>query len=389
MTEREGQDERAPWESGHRFRLLVDGGRFFPAMLESIRQARRYILLEMYLVESGAVTTRFFDALAGAASRGVQVCLLFDGYGSLGLSRNDRDFLIQAGVRPLFYNPLRFLHGQRNLFRNHRKLLLVDGALAYTGGTGLKDQFDPEAEPDRFWHDVMLEIEGPSVKDWQNLFTETWNRWSDTPLQLPAPLPAPRGPGAQAGRVAAHSRYLGRSEIKRSFVSRIRQARQRVWLSTAYFVPSSKLRRALIRAAGNGADVRLMVPGPYTDHPEIRWIGRHHYERMLRNGVRIFEYQPRFLHAKVLMCDHWVSIGSANGDRWNDHWNLEANQEVEDSTITAEVQAFFEEDFSRCHEVDYTQWQVRPWYYRLWEGFLGKAVSMLAWFGRDKRNPPQ
>lgn len=382
-------DERTPWESGHRFRLMVDGNRFFPVMLESIRQARRYILLEMYLVESGEVTARFFNALVEAASRGVQAYLLFDGYGSLGLSRDDREFLHRGGVRLLFYNPLRFSHWQRNLFRNHRKLLLVDGALAYTGGAGLKDQFDPDTDPEKFWHDVMLEIEGPSVQDWQTLFTETWNRWSKKPLQLPEPLPAPTVPGVQAGRVAAHSRFLGRSEIKRSFVSHIRQARQRVWLSTAYFVPSSKLRRALIRAAGNGADVRLMVPGPYTDHPEIRWIGRRHYERMLRNGVRIFEYQPRFLHAKVLMCDHWVAIGSANGDRWNEHWNLEANQEVEDAAITEVVQAFFEEDFPLCHEVDYTLWRVRPWYYRLWEWFLGKAVSILARFGRDKKNPPQ
>ena len=388
MTNPATEDERASWESGHRFRLLVDGDSFFPAMLDSIRQARRYILLEMYLVESGTLASRFFTALVEAAERGVPVYLLFDGYGSLGLSRGDRDFLRQAGVHLLFYNPLRFFHGQRNLFRNHRKLLLVDGVLAYTGGTGLKNQFDPESEPERFWHDVMLEIEGPSVRDWQTLFAETWNRWSTVPLQLPDPLPAHRTPGTQAGRVAAHSRYLGRSEIKRSFVAHIRQARQRVWLSTAYFVPSSKLRRALIRAAGNGADVRLMVPGPYTDHPEIRWIGRHHYERMLRNGVRIFEYQPHFLHAKVLMCDHWVSIGSANGDRWNDHWNLEANQEVEAPDITEAVQVFFEEDFPRCHEVEYTQWQVRPWTYRLWEWFLGKAVAIVAWFGRDKRNPP-
>ncbi|BCA81028.1 phospholipase D-like domain-containing protein [Desulfuromonas sp. AOP6] len=382
-------DERTLWKSGHRFRLLVDGSRFFPTMLESIRQAQRYVLLEMYLVESGELATRFIAALCDAASRGVQVYLLFDGYGSLRLSRGDRDLLMSEGAHLLFYNPLRFSHWQRNLFRNHRKLLLVDGVLAYTGGFGLKDLFDPSLEPEKYWHDVVLKIEGPSVETWQALFMETWNRWSRIPLQLPEPPAVPTRAGVQRGRVAAHSRYLKRSEIKQSFVSHIRQARQRVWLSTAYFVPSAKLRRALIRAAGNGVDVRLMLPGPYTDHPEIRWLGRYHYERMLRNGVRIFEYQPRFLHAKVIMCDHWVSIGSANGDRWNEHWNLEANQEVEDSAVIEAVEAFFEEDFLQCIEFEYTEWRIRPWYHRLWERFLGKVVTIVAWFWREKRNPPQ
>jgi phosphatidylserine/phosphatidylglycerophosphate/cardiolipin synthase-like enzyme len=129
----------------------------------------------------------------------------------------------------------------------------------------------------------------------------------------------------------------------------------------------------------------LLLPGPLSDHPGVRHIGSRYYERLLRDGVRIFEYQPRFNHSKVLLCDDWLSIGSSNADRWNYRWNLEANQELRDGAVIERVRQLFKEDFSYCTEFDYQHWRVRPRFRRLLEWFWGKVVAILAWFSDLKK----
>lgn len=376
---------RFPWRQGNRLRLLIDGGEFYPRMLEAIAGARRYILLEMYLFESGLVASDFITALTSTAARGVRVHLLLDDYGAMRLTRRDRQRLTDAGVALAFYNPIRVGRIQRSLFRDHRKLLLIDGETAYTGGAGITDEFDPKLYPASHWHELMVEIRGPNVLDWQILFKDNWMHWAPDPLHLPA-APAPQATGGWLGRVTS-SRSPVRSEIARSFVRRIRYAERRAWLATAYFAPSRKLRRALRRAARRGVDVRVMLPGPHTDHGWVRTIGRRYYARLLRAGVRIFEYQPRFLHVKLALCDQWSSVGSSNVDRWNLRWNLEANQEVDDSEFADEVQALFERDLHNCREFHYHQWLRRPWYRRLKEWSLGYLARALAWFSYKKHRP--
>ncbi len=357
---------RYPWREGNRFELLIDGERFFPAMLQAIDNARSHILLEIYLFESGQVADRFIHSLSAAAARGVQVCLLLDDFGARGLHHHDLLKLQQSGILLGYYNPLRYGRFRRNLLRDHRKLLIVDGHIAFTGGTGLTDEFDTGHTP-RAWHEVMLAIQGPVIADWQHLFEKNWNRWPGTPLQL-APIEASQE-GNCRGRVAINSPTHG--DIKRSLINHLRGAEQRIWISTAYFIPSRKIRRLLRRAAKFGIDVRLLLPGPHTDHPAVRHAGRRFYARLLRNGVRIYEYQPRFLHAKVLLCDDWVSIGSSNIDRWNLRWNLEANQETLSLELAHEVRQMFEGDFLRSHEIKYENWYRRPWHRRLLEWFWG------------------
>jgi len=376
---------RFPWRRGNDFRLLVDGDEFYAAMLSSLAASRKFVLLEMYLFESGRVADRFIPALAEAAARGVRVCLLLDGFGALALTRRDRQRLVAGGVELVLYNPLRTAGGHGNLFRDHRKLLLVDGIVAFTGGAGIADEFDPGLCPGRHWRETMLEIRGPVVADWQTLFVEVWNRWSERPLHLPASHLQPEQ-GGRRGRVVAQRRFPGRSEVMRSHISRIRSARRQVWLATAYFVPSWKLRRALRRAAGKGADVRLLLPGPHTDHPAVRHLASRHYGSLLRAGVRIFEYQPRFLHAKVLLCDDWVSIGSSNLDRWNYRWNLEANQELTDKELAGRVAALFENDFGHCLEIAYPDWFRRAWNRRLLEWVWSRTSGILTRFTEKGRN---
>ncbi len=162
-------------------------------------------------------------------------------------------------------------------------------------------------------------------------------------------------------------------------------------MTTAYFVPSWRMQRALRKAARRGVDVRLLLPGEHTDHPAIRHAGRRFYYRLLQNGVRIFEYQPRFAHSKVLLCDQWSTIGSSNFDRWNLVWNLEANQEIDDQHFANTVQQMFNDDFAQCVEIDVETWHKRPWHRRFLEWYWGWVDGLLYWFSMRwrRRNRPR
>jgi phosphatidylserine/phosphatidylglycerophosphate/cardiolipin synthase-like enzyme len=183
------------------------------------------------------------------------------------------------------------------------------------------------------------------------------------------------------GRVAI-SASLRVQDIRRSLFNRVRAAQERIWITTAYFVPSRKLLRALKRAALRGVDVRLLLPGPYTDHPAVRHAGRRFYGGLLRAGVRVFEYQPRFLHAKTALCDRWVSVGSSNFDRWNLRWNLEANQEVQDAGFAAAAAGLFERDLLVSEEIRRDDWRRRSWRARVREQLWGRVDMFLESLGR-------
>ncbi len=374
-----------PRRSGNQFRLLIDGDAFFPAMLEAIDRARVSVLAEFYLFESGQLSERFIAALTATAARGIPVYLLLDDFGSRLLQRHHRQQLLDGGVHLAFYNPLHHNPWRRNLQRNHRKLLLVDGELAFTGGAGITDLFSPALHPTDYWHELMLEIRGPLAGDWFALFGTTWERTTGAPPAVAA-VAVPPLPDGTSGRVAAHGRYFQQFDIIRSLLKRVRRAKSRVWLATAYFLPSWKLRRALKRSARAGVDVRLLLPGPRTDHPSVRHLGRRHYDSLLRAGVRIFEFQPRFLHAKVQLCDNWASIGSSNLDRWNLRWNLEANQELEDPEVVGRLARLFTEDFALCREIDLQRWLERPWYRRRLEQLWATVEALVRWISEPR--PP-
>jgi phosphatidylserine/phosphatidylglycerophosphate/cardiolipin synthase-like enzyme len=371
-----------PWRRGNRFELLVDGHVYFPRMLEALELARRYVLLEIYLFESGVIANRFIEALVSAASRGVAVKVLIDDYGAAKLVHRDRERLTTAGVDLVFYNPVHLRQWFGNMFRDHRKLLIVDGEVAFVSGTGITDEFDNLKKPARSWRETAVRISGPVLTDWQELFVRVWSRHASQELILPTPAPLAESADMR-GRVAIAS-PLRAQDIRRSLFHRVRDAGQRVWLATAYFVPSRKLLRALKRAAQQGVDVRLLLPGRHTDHPAIRHAGRRFYSSLLRHGVRIFEYQPRFLHAKTLLCDQWVSIGSSNFDRWNFRWNLEANQEVDNPGFAASVHAMFEADLKVSVEIDKEQWRRRRWITRLREHLWGRVDMWLENLGRRR-----
>jgi len=370
-----------PWRTGNSFRLLDGGGEFFPELLAAIDAARASVLLEMYLVRSGVIVNAFIAALTAAARRGARVCVIFDAFGSLGLARADRRRLLEAGVELRFFNPLQLRKRLGNLLRDHRKLLITDGCTAFVGGTGLTDDFAPGGARAP-WREVMVRIEGPVVADWQRAFARTWRR-GGAPLELPPPAPyAPRT--SAAGRLSL-SEARQRSVLAHGVLRRLDTSTQRAWIMSAYFVPARRFRGALGRAARRGVDVRLLVPGARTDHPWVRYASRRFYARMLRSGVRIYEYQPAMLHGKVILCDDWVSVGSSNLDRWSLRWNLEANQEVADIGFANTAAALFERDFTVSRLISRRHWHERAWLDRIRENIAGAIDRYMDRWQRPRR----
>jgi cardiolipin synthase len=232
-----------PWRRGNRFELLVDGHVYFPRMLEAIELARQYILLEIYLFESGKVASRFIEALTSAAARGVTVKVLTDDFGAAKLEQRDRGRLTSGGVDLQFYNPVHLRQWFGNMLRDHRKLLIVDGEAAFVSGTGITDEFDNQKKPALSWRETAVRISGPVLIDWQELFVCVWNRHASLDLMLSAPPPRAELADMR-GRVATAS-PLRAQDIRRSLFRRVAHAEQRVWLATAYFVPSRNLLRVL------------------------------------------------------------------------------------------------------------------------------------------------
>nr|WP_315449324.1 phosphatidylserine/phosphatidylglycerophosphate/cardiolipin synthase family protein [uncultured Pseudomonas sp.] len=365
-----------PWRDGNRFELLIDGPQFFPRMLVEIARAEEQVELELYLVEAGACAEAVVQALVQAAERGVRVRCLFDDYGSLAFTLNLRQRLIHAGVELRFYNRLNWRRWVGNFYRDHRKLLLVDQRLAVVGGTGVTDEFWTPDQDTSEWHEVMVEITGPLVLDWQVLFDRQWiaNRhrraWKPSAhVGLPR-LPKMPDLGEGMGRVAYADARQHR-DILQSLFRALNSGQKRIWMATPYFLPTWKIRRSLRKAAARGVDVRLLLTGPRTDHPSVRYAGHRYYPRLLKAGVQIFEYQPCFLHLKMVLVDDWVSIGSCNFDHWNLRFNLEANLEALDPSLTAAVVASFEKDFGLSQQVSLEEWQKRPLWRRVKQRIWG------------------
>lgn len=371
-----------PWRHGNTLALLIDGPQFFVRMLGRIDAAQRQVELELYLVESGACARALLASLCAAAQRGVVVRCLLDAFGAQGLQAADRQLLQAAGVQVQWYNPLHWRHGVRNFHRDHRKLLLVDGQFAFVGGTGATDEFWQPQQASSRWHEVMVEISGPLVADWQQLFerqwqaTQAWIAWRPRmPLRLKT-LPILPALGQGLGRVAFADASQYR-DILLSLVRALRGSKQRIWLATPYFLPTWRVRRTLRQAAKRGIEVRLLLAGQHTDHPPVRFAGQRYYASLLKAGVRIFEYQPRFLHLKMVLADDWVSVGSCNFDHWNLRFNLDANLEALDPDFTASVAASFQADFADSQEITLADWRARPWWRRLQQSIWGALDQLL------------
>jgi cardiolipin synthase len=370
---------------GNAVRLLHDGREAFPAMLEAIGQARRQVLLEMYWFDSDAVGRTFANALIAARQRGVTVAVIYDSIGSIGTDRALFAELEAAGVHVLEYNPVapwrrRFrLSFTRLSRRDHRKILVVDGNVGFTGGINLALQWAPREEGGEGWRDDMMRIEGPAVNALSHCFHRVWRRHDLPPiLHLHAePLSAAPGVRLLPVRILGERYFRHRHEIARDYASRVYAAQKTVYISNSYFVPDGSIRRALMRAAKRGVDVRVIVPA-HSDVEPVKFAGRSQYEKLLKAGVRIFEWQDGMFHAKTAVIDgQWCTTGTFNFDYMSLHYNLEVNASVLDAELSAEVERSFCEDLAGSREVELRDVQLRSLSDRLVENGFYRLRKFL------------
>jgi cardiolipin synthase A/B len=359
--------------SGNRVELLRDGLAAFPAMLDAIKNAREQVLLEMYWFDSDSIGRRFAAELAAAAGRGVEVAVLYDAFGSIGTDPAMFAELREAGASVLEFGPLapwrqRFRFG-RLTRRDHRKLLLVDAELGFTGGLNIADAWRSLDETGGGgWRDDVVRVEGPAVRDLRQIMLEAWQLAGGKPFTRCAGRPSiPYQPGSQDITVLGQSAFRARREISRAYIAQLYHAKRRAYIRNAYFVPDRSVRRALKQAAARGVDVRVLMPGT-SDVELVRHASRATWGTLLRSGVRLFEWQGGILHAKSAVVDgRWSTVGTYNLDYLSLRTNLEVNVSISNEEFGAAMESSFLEDLRGSSEVDRRAFRFRPLGERLLE----------------------
>jgi cardiolipin synthase len=372
--------------AGNRVRLLRDGAEAFPAMLAAIEHAREQILLEMYWFDSDRTGRRFAQALHDAARRGVEVAVLYDSLGSITADSGMFDELRRVGAKVAEFNPVapwrRRFRLERLTRRDHRKVLLIDGSIGFAGGLNLADRWASPEEGGGGWRDDAVELEGTVVRDFVPGFLTAWRGASGEPLartpwtKLGPPTLRDGSSGTQDVRVL-DSLFRNRRLITHTYVSQLYRAERYAYIANSYFIPDSRVMRALMRAAQRGVDVRVIQPA-VSDVEIVRHASRAIWGRLLRSGVRIFEWHQSILHSKsAVIDDRWSTIGSYNLDYISLRYNLEVNVAIRDHAFAAAHKRSFLQDFAACREVELGSFEGRPWLERMLEGFLYRVRRFL------------
>jgi cardiolipin synthase A/B len=366
---------------GHRVHWLFGGAQAYPAMLDAIAMARSEILLETYIWASDANGRRFVDAVCIKAQEGVRVRCLIDGAGSFGFSGEDVARMKAAGVLLSVFHPVgpwRRRWGWQ--VRDHRKLLIVDGRVAFAGGMNLADDYAPVSWGGRGWHDVHAQIEGPVLRDLAQLFEVSWKyaepeNWvpARAALHAPRPIPDPvaiHGSTTRVQALAVGRFFFSRRRVQHHLQHAMTMAKERIWIEAAYFIPNRALRGALKRAARRGVDVRVIVPR-HSDIPGLAHASRATWSSLLKAGVHIFEWLPGMLHAKTLSIDGaWCTVGSYNLDSRSLMYNWEVTLEVLDSRLAEQLEDKFRDDLDSCEEVSPGEFRRRGGWSRIRERFF-------------------
>jgi cardiolipin synthase len=359
-------------EGGNRVDVLTNGPVFYPAMLEAIRHAGETINMECYIFHKGETADRFIEALTERARAGVKVTMVFDMVGSFGSFRSCAGRLEAAGCRVGRYQPFTWYGLARLNNRTHRELLVVDGRVAFVGGAGVADWWAKPLHGKATWRDMMSRIEGPVVSRIQGIFAENWLECCGEVLLGPQTYKSQPAVG-RTPAFAIKSSPSDRSTVSRVlFQALIAGARHTLRVSTPYFLPDKHLRRALIGAVQRGVAVSILVPGSVTDQKWLRLASRRSYGKLLRGGVRIFEYQPGMTHVKTMLVDDlWAVIGSTNLDNRSFEHNDEANVAIRDPDVAARYTEDFVRDLAASREILLKDWDRRS--------IIEKLVGSVAW----------
>lgn len=356
-----------PFLPGNQVEPLLNGDKILPAMIDAIRRATNTVNLETYIWRSGRMSDQFIDALTERARAGIEVRCIADGLGTLSLKDDDLNRLRSAGVKFQRYNKPRFLH--RVNFRDHRKLMIVDGRVGFTGGACIGDAWLGNAETKELWRDTHFKIEGPCVAQIQSIFASNWLETAGEPLVGEKFYPAI----SPAGKMLAQNFACGRSEGNQSarwvYLSGIKAAQKRIRLQHSYFVPDDLCVEALLEARTRGVEVEVLTPGNI-DANIVRNASRALWPDLLRAGVKFYEYHPAMLHCKIMIVDDaFVTCGSVNFDERSFDINDEENINVIDREFAARMIADFERDKAQSKPIGLSDLKETPWHKKAFEKF--------------------
>lgn len=347
-------------KDGNAVDILQNGDTIFPAMLEAITQAEQSINFETYIYWSGQIAEDFANALIARALDGVEVRVLIDWVGSLRMDNALVQDMEAAGVQVVRFRPVRWYTLDRINNRTHRKLLIVDGQTAFTGGVGIGDEWLGDARTPDEWRETHYRVTGPVVAAMQGGFVSNWVEDTGELLQGPAFFPALSATGDIATQFVL-SATGSRNDMHMKLMAVIASAETHIRITTPYFVPDDVAIAQLVQARARGVDVDIIVPGPHMSKDAVRNASRYFWGDLLRAGVNIHEYQPTFMHAKLLIVDDsFVSVGSTNFDERSFRLNDEANLNIYDSGFAAAKIAIFAQDLARSRQVTLQEWQDRP-----------------------------
>jgi cardiolipin synthase len=364
-----------PIIEGNKVEVLLNGDQIFPAMLQAIREAQHTITFETYIYWSESIGREFSDALSERARAGVKVHVMLDFIGSIKMEQAAMDEMRKAGVQLQRYHKPVWWKLARLNNRTHRKLLVVDGKIGFTGGVGIADQWRGNAQDEKHWRDTHFRVEGPVVGQMQAVFTDNWTKSTGTVLDGEKYFPPLQKQGEHPAQMFASSPTGGSESMHLMYLMAITAARESIELSSAYFVPDQLTIKAMIAAVKRGVTVRVITPGKYIDSDIVRIASRDRWGDLLAGGVQIAEYQPTMFHVKALVVDSLlVSVGSTNFDNRSFSINDEANLNVMDAEFARAQVQVFNEDWRRARQISLDAWNKRP----LLEKLGGNLASLVS-----------
>jgi cardiolipin synthase len=343
-------------------------------MLAAIRGAKRTITFETYIYWSETIGKEFSDALIERARAGVKVHLMLDFIGSIKMDDASMQAMKAAGIQLQRYHKPVWWKLARLNNRTHRKLLVVDGRIGFTGGVGIADKWRGNGQDENHWRDTHFRVEGPVVGQMQAVFNDNWTKATGVVLDGDTYFPALTAKGDVPAQMFSSSPTGGTESMHLMYLMAITAARHTIHLSNSYFVPDDLAVKALVAAAKRGVEVRIIVPGPIIDSDIVRVASRERWGQMLAAGVRIAEFQPTMYHVKALVVDSLlVSVGSTNFDNRSFILNDEANLNLLDAGFAKRAEAVFEDDWRRARPFSLGQWQHRTWR----EKVAGKLTDLI------------
>ena len=367
-----------PLVPGNEVTVLRNGDEIFPAMLAAIRAARRTITFETFIYWRGRIGREFAEALADRARAGVRVHVLLDFVGSKKMDPELLDLIVRAGGELEKFHPLSWYHLSRFNNRTHRKLLVVDGRVAFTGGVGIADEWTGHAQDPEHWRDTHFRIVGPAVAHVQAAFMANWIKTRSQVEHTEEYFPELTATGGQFAQMFHSSPQEGSEGIRLMYLLSIAAARKRILLEQAYFVPDDLTTELLVAALRRGVQIEIIVPGPLIDHKLVRRASRSRWGPLLAAGARIHEFQPTHLHSKIMTVDGlWSTVGSTNFDNRSFRLNDEANLNVYDAGFAAQLEEMIAADKRRSREITFEEWSRRPWTEKLRERAAGLLRSQI------------